>query len=221
MNMKHFILSGLALANFSVSAVEVVGAKLDAKAENLIVTVRHGGGCGEHKYDLELRGCAESMPAQCKATIKHTTSDFCEAYLTREAVFNLKSYGLTDSYYKDAKLTIKGDQGTSASVRLTLKPVVSTAAVANVRCMTHTGSILEIADQVVTLKTTDNETLQYNIVGNDMRILESNPPIFQMYYKIDDGRMIVTNFREGSNKGSGNFIRLDGTYSPEFNCVSR
>lgn len=63
MLLKQLVLTGLALASLSVSAVEIRDAKLDAKGENLLVTVVHGGGCGEHNYKLELKGCFESMPA--------------------------------------------------------------------------------------------------------------------------------------------------------------
>lgn len=219
MNFKHFILSGVALASFSASAVEVVGAKLDSSAENLIVTVRHGGGCGDHSYKLVLGGCAESMPVQCQATIKHSTADFCEAYLTREATFNLKQYGLNTSYYKDAKFTIKGDRNTSATVTLSKK--VSDISSDKIRCMTHTGSILEISGKTVTLTTTDSETKEYSVTGTDLSILESLPPVYQTVYGLDDGRSIETNFRSGSKNGTGQFIRIDGTRSPEFKCISK
>jgi hypothetical protein len=219
MNFKHFILSGFALASFSASALEVVEAKLDSTAENLIVTVVHGGGCGEHNYKLVLSGCAETMPVQCKATIQHSTQDFCEAIITREAKFNLKQYGLTTSYYKNAKLTITGDDKSSATVTLAKKVSNTTADVT--RCITHTGSILEIAGQKVKLTTTDNEVAEYEIVDTKLRVLESIPSIYQSSYKLDDGRSIETSFRSGSKSGTGNFVRLDGTRSPEFNCVSK
>lgn len=222
MNLKHFILSGLALASISVSAVEVVSAKLDSAGENLLVTVRHGGGCGDHKYELVLKGCAESMPVQCQATIKHTTNDFCEAYLTREAKFNLKSYGLTDEYYKDAKLTIKGDQSSSAAVKLTKKAQASTTLnKGKIRCLTHTGSILKIEDNMVSLTTTEDEVNDYEIVDTDILVLESMPPVYQTTFKLDDGRSIVTDFRGNSKEGTGQFIRKDGSRSPEFKCVAK
>lgn len=219
MNFKHFILSGLALASFSASAVEVVGAKLDSSGENLIVTVRHGGGCGDHSYKLVLAGCAESMPVQCQATIKHSTSDFCEAYLAREAKFNLKQYGLNTSYYKDAKFTIKGDGSTSATVTLSKKELNTTSQ--KTRCMTHTGLILDISGKTVNLTTTDNETTEYSIIDTKMMILESLPSIYQVIYKLDDGRSIETNFRSESKNGTGQFIRIDGSRSPEFKCVTK
>ncbi len=219
MNFRNLLLSALALASFSASAVEVVGAKLDASAENLIVTVRHGGGCGEHNYKLVLAGCAESMPVQCQATIKHSTADFCEAYLTREATFNLKEYGLTTSYYKDAKFTIKGDRNTSATVTLSKKQ--ASTSTDKIRCMTHTGSILDITGKTVTLTTTENETNEYNVVGTNVMVLESLPSIFQVVYKLDDGRSIETNFRGESKTGTGQFIRIDGSRSPEFKCISK
>lgn len=219
MTIKMIVLSGFALASLSVSAVEVKSAKLDATGENLLVTVVHGGGCGDHDYKLELKGCAESMPVQCQATIKHTTNDFCEALISREAKFNLKALGLTTEYYKDASLTIKGDQNSSATVRL-IKPA-KIVATESVRCMTHTGSILEIDNEVVTLTTTANEVNEYNVVGKRVIVLESFPSILQTTYKLDDGRSIVTSFRDGTKSGNGQFIRVDGTRSPEFTCVTK
>lgn len=221
MKVKALILSGLALFSFSVSAVEVLGAKLDASGENILVKVSHGGGCGDHKYELVMKGCAESMPVQCRATIKHTTNDFCEALITREAKFNLKSYGLTKDYYQDAMITISGDDNTSAVVRLTKTTAPSTFLGGKVRCLTHTGSILEIANQTVTLTTTENEVREYSVIGTNIRVLESFPPIYQTILKLDDGRKIETNFRGESKEGTGEFIRLDGTRSPEFKCVSK
>lgn len=220
MNFKHFILSGLALASFSAGAVEVVGAKLDSTAENLIVTVSHGGGCGQHNYELVLSGCAESMPVQCKAKIKHITTDFCEAILTREAKFNLKQYGLNTPYYKNAKFTIVGDDNSSATVTLVTKKPEATSS-EKVRCMTHTGSILEISGKTVTLTTTSNESAEYAVVGTRVIVLESLPSIYQTTYKLDDGRSIQTSFRSGSKSGTGEFIRVDGSRSPEFTCVSK
>jgi hypothetical protein len=220
MNFKHFILSGLALASFSASAVEVVGAKLDSTAENLIVTLRHGGGCGEHNYKLVLSGCAETMPVQCQATIKHSTADFCEAILTREATFNLKQYGLNTPYYKNAKFTVVGDDNSAATVTLVAKKPETTSA-AKIRCMTHTGSILEISGKTVSLTTTSNESAEYGVVGTRVIVLESLPSIFQTTYKLDDGRSIQTSFRSGSTSGTGEFIRVDGSRSPDFTCVSK
>lgn len=207
------------MASFSASAVEVVAAKLDASAENLIVTVRHGGGCGDHDYKLVLKGCAESMPVQCQATIKHSTNDFCEAYITREAKFNLSEYGLKADYYKNASFTIKGDMDSSASVTLNKKGNNTSAK--KTFCTTHTGSSLEISTADVTLTTVANEVARYSIVDIRLMVLESIPSILQSTYKLDDGRSIVTSFRGDSKVGTGQFIRVDGSYSPEFKCISK
>ncbi len=221
MNFKKIILfSGLALTSFSLSAVEVLEAKLDATAENIIVKVKHGGGCGKHDYKLVMHGCAESMPVQCQATIEHTTNDFCEALLVREAKFNIKQYGLNTSYYKDAKITIKGDAGSVAKVNL-IKAATPATTSSKIRCMTHTGSILEIQGNLINLTTTENENSEFTVIGKDVRFLESMPGIFQTVYKLDDGRSIQTDFREGSKEGTGKFIRIDGSRSPEFKCIAK
>lgn len=216
MIFKNLILTTLAFASFSASAVEVVSAKLDSSAENLVVTVRHGGGCGQHSYKLIVTGCFETMPVKCQATIQHTTADFCEAYLTREAKFNLKEYGLNASYYKDASITISGDRETSATASL---KITSTNSSENVRCLTHTGSVLEITNESVVLTTASNENAQYAVVNKRVIVLESLPSIFQSIYKLDDGRSIITNFKSNSKSGTGNFIRNDGSRSPDFSCV--
>lgn len=160
------------------------------------------------------------LPVQCQATIKHTTNDFCEALITREAKFNLKEYGLTDDYYKDGSLTIKGDQKSSATVKLT-KKAPTPVSTDSTRCLTHTGSILEIANDEVSLTTTSNERSDYKIVDTRVVVLESFPSILRTTYKLDDGRFIVTSFKTGSKNGTGQFLRIDGTRSPEFNCVAK
>ncbi len=218
MNLKHFIFSALIATSMSANALEILEAKLDSSSENLIVTVKHGGGCGEHDYKLVVEECFETMPLQCKASIKHTTQDFCEAIIVREAKFNLKALGLTDSYFAGALLTIKGALNTSAAVRLDSK-TQPTIPGSKARCLTHTGSTLEINDYIVGIITKDKKSQEYTIVNTDVLVLESLPPVYQTTLKLDDGRAIVTNFREGSKKGTGQFIRLDNSRSPLFECT--
>jgi hypothetical protein len=221
MQKLSLVVLGSMLSAFSVQAVEVVSAKLDAAKENIIVTVRHGGGCGDHKYTLVMGSCQETFPVQCSASIKHMTSDMCEAYLTKEATFSLSKNGLKDKYYDGANLRIVGDNNSSAALTLpktSSANVVTPASGKKVRCVTHTGSELGIGEGKVVLKTTDAKSAEYKIVKTEMRSIETFPSIDQMTYKLDDGRSLQTEFTSGKKTGTGQFIRLDGTYSPEFAC---
>ena len=211
--MKNIIvlLGSLLMASTSFAATvrsaTIVG-------DELTVMVRHGGGCGEHTYDLKLEGCAESMPVQCQATIVHRSNDPCEAIISREAKFSLKKLGLTDAYYANGSLTIKGDQGSKATV------TIPAASDGSVNCVTHTGSDLKIdaKKKLVTLKSTAGVTQKYKIVKFEMMSIETFPAIDQSTYTLDDKRKIVTEFRGDEVVGTGYFIRVTGDSSPEFEC---
>lgn len=102
---------------------EVVAAAVDASKQTLTVTVRHGGGCGEHNYSLKMGLCLETYPVQCSAELFDDTEDYCEAYLTNEVVFTFRELGLNNSYFNGASLTITGaqlrnGQESSATVKL-------------------------------------------------------------------------------------------------------
>jgi hypothetical protein len=220
MNKKFLFITLVSLFSVSSQAVEILSAKLDASKTNLIVTVAHGGGCGDHSYELKMGVCLESMPVQCQATIKHMTNDFCEAIISREAKFSLKKYKLTDKYYAGGKLTITGDSKSSATVILPSgsSSSSSSSSTKGIRCTTHTGSELVITTKKVTLVTTNNDVAEYAVTDTRFVSIETMPSIDQTTLKLDDGRSIVLEFRSGSNTGTGEFIRLDGTRSPEFTC---
>ena len=110
--MKQIAILCMAVFSFQANAAEVLSARISENGKELIVKVKHGGGCGEHKYELQMQGCAESMPVQCSATLKHTTNDHCEALLVREAKFNLATVGIKGDYYSNGSLTIKGSNNT-------------------------------------------------------------------------------------------------------------
>lgn len=216
--LSMFVLGSM-LSVCSAQAVEIAGVKLDAAKENLIVTVRHGGGCGEHNYELVIGSCLETMPVQCTATIKHTTSDFCEAYLTREAKFNLKKLGLNGKYYAGAALRIVGDGNTRAAITLPSGSTNTVTSGKKTRCITHTGSDLVIGSSSVSLTTTDGEKAEYQIVDTDVMVIETYPSILQTVYKLNDGRSLETEFTLGETTGTGQFIRVDRSRSPEFSCI--
>jgi hypothetical protein len=106
-------------------AAQVLGVKLDASKQNLLIDVRYGGGCKKHEFSLQLQGCLESFPVQCKAQLLHKhNNDFCEAMISETVVISLKESGIEGSYFKRGSLTIMGDRDftsnkpTQATVRL-------------------------------------------------------------------------------------------------------
>lgn len=209
-------------------AAEIVSAELDGAEKNILIGVRHGGGCGEHDYSLKLKGCAESMPVQCQAELVHKTNDFCEALLHRTAVINLEAAGIKGEYYSGGSLTIKGSNGSKATITLpefatAMPPVTSSRAVAQVACTTHAGSELKVfeTEKVLELVTKTGEKNNYGIVDVDVKILESIPEVFQTRYKLDDGRTVVIEFRGKSQVGTGYFVRLTGDTSPNFPSCER
>ncbi len=119
--MKTLMISAfafLALAN-GASAADVNSASVDAARGLLLVNVTYGGGCEEHKFKLEVGACLESFPVRCGVTVTDlTTTDFCEALVTRDLEFSLADYGLTDSYYPGASLASSGDAGETINVKL-------------------------------------------------------------------------------------------------------
>lgn len=212
----------------NANAAEVVSAELDGAEKNILIGVRHGGGCGDHDYSLKLKGCAESMPVQCQAELVHKTNDFCEALLHRTAVINLEAAGIKGEYYSGGSLTINGDNGSKATITLpefatSMPPVISSRAVPQVACTTHAGSELQVfeKEKVLSLVTKTGERNQYGIVDVDVRILESIPEVFQTRYKLDDGRTVVIEFRGKSQVGTGYFIRVSGDTSPNFPSCER
>jgi hypothetical protein len=220
---------GVALAN-SAKAAEVLSAELDGAKKNILLQVRHGGGCGEHDYALKLKGCFESMPVQCQAELVHKTNDFCEALLHRTAVINLEASGIKGDYYSGGSLTISGSNGSKVTVELPetatpMPPFVPPTVTREpaVSCKTHTGSTLTVWDdgKLITLVKVDGRSSDYGITGTEVRILESIPEVFQTRYKLDDGRTVVIEFRGKSQVGTGYFVRLAGDTSPNFPSCER
>jgi hypothetical protein len=111
----------------TAQAANIVSAKMDMLQENILVEVICGGGCRNHTFSLKLDPyCKESYPVQCSALLVQTTEgglDACRGMVKTTAVFNLKEYGLDDTYYSGASLTIRGKRSltgdeTSATVDL-------------------------------------------------------------------------------------------------------
>lgn len=91
-----------------------------------------------------------------------------------------------------------------------------------VNCSTNEGSSLAIdmKKKTVKLKALSGTKKDMKITGQDLMILESMPPQYQYKLKLDDGRGLSLTFPSQSTTGDGNWIRVDGTYSPDFKCVS-
>lgn len=118
--MKLITLMLLSLS-LSANAAEVLSAKLDASKKNILVDVRYGGGCKKHEFSLKLGACLESYPVQCSADLIETIEggfDACESIRMETAVISLKKAGLTDTYFERARLTILGDNESSATIKL-------------------------------------------------------------------------------------------------------
>jgi hypothetical protein len=104
--------SFLIFTSFNSFAAFVNSARLDDAKKNILVDVSYGGGCKEHSFQLDLRMCIESTPPVCVANLVHTIEggfDPCESFRFETLVFNLEQYELTDSFYSNASLTIRGD----------------------------------------------------------------------------------------------------------------
>lgn len=229
--MKMMTLTlGLALFSTPTFAAQVTAAKLDASQKNIIVSVVYGGGCHEHKFKLNVGGCAESFPVQCSASIEDVTAeaDPCEALVGKDVTFNIAELGLNDGYHSGGSLRIVGDKDfkgrvTEATVRLPKAGNDAVAPVSNqgpIRCLTHTGSDLKInRDQkTVRLESLDGSVTNIRIVKIDSIVLESMPTQDEDTFSLDDGRKIITTFHSDKNEGRGVYIRVNGESSPEFTC---
>ncbi len=105
-------------ANLFPGGAKIKGAKLRADKKAIEIDVTHGGGCGDHEYSLKIGACQETFPVSCTADLVHMTNDGCEALLAQKATIVLKDAGLSESYYSKGSLTIKGADGSKATVKL-------------------------------------------------------------------------------------------------------
>jgi hypothetical protein len=104
--------------DFFVDSAEVSRGKFNSATNTIDFVARHGGGCGEHKYSLQVETCLETFPVQCTATLIHLSNDRCEALISREVKLTLEEAGLNDKYYSNASLTINGANGSKVSLGL-------------------------------------------------------------------------------------------------------
>jgi len=73
--VKFLILIATALFSFSANAAEIKDARFNTENLTLEIDVAYGGGLTEHSFDLEFGRCLHSYPAQCFATLLHTSSE--------------------------------------------------------------------------------------------------------------------------------------------------
>jgi hypothetical protein len=66
----------------------------EIKNDNLILNVNYSGGCKTHIFKLIIStAIAKSNPPQTRMFLSHYgNSDFCEAYISEELVFDLTTY---------------------------------------------------------------------------------------------------------------------------------
>jgi hypothetical protein len=124
-------------------------------------------------------------------------------------------------YFENAKITIRGN---STRVVVSLKGIPEPAKVkADEECVSHTGSSIQIfaKKRLVVVTSTEGEESEIKIQKTESRLLESNPTQFRTKYELKDGRSLITLYRGESKTGVGQWLRVDGSYSPEFKCKSR
>lgn len=121
--MKTLLVLALAFTSasaFAVGSPTVNSARYNSATQSIEVDISYGGGCEEHKFELQIGGCLESMPVQCSATVVDVSKkpDFCEAYLSQTVSFKLSDYGLNDDYFQGASFSIRGAGDSKAYIRL-------------------------------------------------------------------------------------------------------
>ena len=107
----------MVLGTAQAFAAEVKDARYDAGNDTLLLTVAHGGGCGEHEFELEFSPmCFETIPLQADAQLKHYSDDPCEAFMVQTVTVSLKGMPC-----RPALLNIYGDQESLVRVSVPAK----------------------------------------------------------------------------------------------------
>ena len=224
--LKNVLFSIVALASLTANAAEITSAKVDGN--KIVLDVRYGGGCKKHEFSIAIGGCFESLPVQCQAKLVHNVvngPDFCEAIVSDTAEIPFSDVGIEGSYFAGGSLAITDEAGKVTKLRLPNPiPPASAGSVSagqSVRCVTHTGSFLDVdvKKKNVTIRATDGRDLDVKITKIETIILESIPAIEQNTYRLEDGRSIVVGIRDGQSKGTGYYIRVGGDTSPSFECT--
>lgn len=191
----------------------------------------HRGGLEKHEYQLEMHGCAESMPVQCEATVNDLTFGACESFVSNKIVFNLKDDGIDGAYSANGSPQIKGATNTSAVVtlpnfsgkapRTALPPSVPSApGQKHVVCVTHTNSDLSInaASTDMTLTTTDGQKHTFAILGTDVAFIEMMPSIQETPLG-GAGKVYLAIAKNLKTVGAGIYVRDEGVDLVDLACV--
>ena len=115
------ILMAIVVGCLSVAAqADVLVRSAQLSGDEIKVVVSYGGGCEDHKFEMEITSCMESYPVQCPVTVKDVseTPDFCEAYITEELTFSLEEEGLNESYFNGAALYFNWRSDNAITIRL-------------------------------------------------------------------------------------------------------
>lgn len=121
---KLLAISLITLLSIPSFGAIVRSARIDSTQRFLQIRVEFRGGCGVHRFRLNINECAESDPVQCVSRLRHIRNDQCNRLIRRTLNFSLAGLGLNDPYYDDGTLTIFGDrlpnsnQYSRATVRL-------------------------------------------------------------------------------------------------------
>lgn len=76
------------------SGFEVDASDAAIEGDILTLTLRHGGGCGDHNYRMFWNGSFQKTdPLQASLVIRDETEDFCEALISSRVSFDLSAMG--------------------------------------------------------------------------------------------------------------------------------
>ncbi|CAF4728771.1 unnamed protein product [Rotaria sp. Silwood1] len=104
---------------FAQNTPYIQDGRYNSKTKTIEINVQYGGGCAEHKFQLEVGTCLESYPVQCDAKlIDLTTNDYCEAFIQRKVLIGLHEAGLDNNYYTGASVLIHGARDSKALIVL-------------------------------------------------------------------------------------------------------
>jgi len=106
-------------SNFINGDARIRDGRIDAETQEIVLKVSYGGGCGEHRFSIDVGSCLETFPVQCRdAQLIHSTNDGCEALIHKEIRITFAEAGLNDAYFERARLTIHGHGGTSVDLQM-------------------------------------------------------------------------------------------------------
>lgn len=104
---------------FTENMPNIQNGRYNAETKAIEINVQYGGGCKEHKFQLQMGFCVKTYPLQCNAKlIDLTTDDYCEAFISRTVSISIHEAGLDDRYYTGASIKIQGAGNSNVSITL-------------------------------------------------------------------------------------------------------